>query len=282
MDRIKILLTNDDGIHSAGLRYLWEALKGKVDLFIAAPQEERSGFGAAVTMGGPLRVESVDLYPGTLAWKIGGTPADCVRLALSTLLPSRPDFIFSGINHGSNAGRNIFYSGTVGGVIQGVLHSGIPGIAFSYFDETPSFPQVKQFIPQIVDYIVDHPLPEGTFLNVNFPALPASEVKGYKMARQGKSYWIETATKNLQTDNHTVYWLEGAGTICDEHEESDIALLEQGYITAVPLHINELTDQRHFIHAKVAFEKTLNSPLIKPSEAEQPEAKLKELEDEFA
>ena len=274
MDRVKILLTNDDGIHSVGLKYLWEALKDKVDLFIAAPKEERSGFGAAVTMGGPLSVEPVDLYPGTPAWKVGGTPADCVRLALSALLPSRPDFIFSGVNHGSNAGRNVFYSGTVGGIIQGVLHSGIPGIAFSYFEETHSFPQVKQFIPQIVDYLVAHPLPDGTFLNVNFPALPAEEIKGYRMARQGKSYWIETPTKNLETETHTVYWLEGAGTNCDEHEESDITLLKEGYITAVPLHVNELTDQHHFSNAKANFEKALNH---KPLEL--PEA---ELEDELA
>ncbi len=266
---MKILLTNDDGIHSAGLRYLWEALKDKADLFIAAPKEQRSGFGGAVTMGGPLSAEVVDLYPGTPAWKVGGTPADCVRLALSTLLPSRPDFIFSGINHGSNAGRNVFYSGTIGGIIQGVVHSGIPGIAFSYFDETPTFPQVKKFIPQIVDYLVEHPLPEGTFLNVTFPALPENEIKGYKMARQGKSTWIETPTKNMQTENHTVYWLEGAGTDCDEHEESDIALLKQGYITAVPLHVNELTDHNHFLQAKGRFDLMLNEPPVDRPHAEE-------------
>ena len=276
MGKLKILLTNDDGIDSEGLKYLWEALQDKAELFIAAPKEERSGFGAAVTMGGPLSSEPVDLYPNTPAWKIGGTPADCVRLALSTLLPNAPDLIFSGVNHGSNAGRNIFYSGTVGGIIQGILHSGIPGVAFSYFEEIPTFPQVKKFIPQMVDYLMEHPLPEGTFLNVNFPPLLEHEIKGYKMARQGRSFWLETPIKNLQTSTHTLHWFEGKGSECIEHEESDIALLKQGYITAVPIHITELTDHRHFHEAKATFENALNpsAPLL-----DLPTAKL---EDEIA
>ena len=274
MDQMNILLTNDDGIHSAGLKYLWEALKGKANLFIAAPKDERSGAGASVTIRSPLSAEPVDCYPGTPAWKVGGTPADCVRLALSVLLPSPPDLIVSGVNHGSNAGRNIFCSGTVGGVIEGMLHGGIPGIAFSYLEETDSFPHIKKFIPDIVNYLIENPLPEGTFLNVNFPALPEEDIKGYKMARQGKSYWSETPQKDLQNDTYTLYWLEGAETDHDEHDESDIALLKEGYITAVPLHIHELTDHHHFNQAKMLFETNLNKAQLNLPDVE--------LEDELA
>ena len=259
MSRLKILLTNDDGIESTGLKYLWESLKEIGELSVVAPNTEKSGTGVGVTFMGPLNVEPVDVYAETAAWKVDGTPADCVKLAVGALMTSPPDLIVSGINHGSNAGRNVLYSGTIGGIIEGVLR-GIPGVAFSYVcGQTPSFPHVKRFIPQIIDHLMTHPLPAGSFLNVNFPHTDNGKFKGYKMARQGRSYWIETPKHDLHPEKgHSQYWMHGTHSDHEEDDQSDIALLNQGYITAVPIHVNELTDHEHLAEKKKVFENDLN------------------------
>jgi len=257
MDRLKILLTNDDGIESIGLRALWESLKDEgALLWIVAPSREVSGAGLGVTMTQSLKVEPVHIYPGTPSWKIWGTPADCVKLALSVLLDFSPDFIVSGINHGSNAGRNVLYSGTVGGVIEGALR-GIPGVAFSYASPTRTllFPHIKPFIPQIINYMKDYPLISGSFLNVNFPNIDEREVKGLKMAKQGRSYWMEAPKYGGKAgDGSSEYWMGGMHVSYSEHEHSDIALLAQGYITAVPIYVDELTDLHYFSENRDVFE----------------------------
>lgn len=258
MKKPTILLTNDDGIYSRGLKCLWESLVDFATILIAAPMKEQSGSGASATFHTPLRTEIVNNYPNTLAWKIDGKPADCVKLALSVLLKTPPDFILAGINHGSNAGRNIFYSGTVGAIIEGTLKN-IPGIAFSYTcNETALFPHVQPFIPKIVSYLFNHPLPKGTFLNVNFPHTTDRKIKGCKMARQGLSYWIEIPQEITHPTGHPHYLLRGKQSNYLEHQESDIALLKEGYITAVPIHINELTDYAHLNEKKHFFEESLN------------------------
>ena len=254
----KILLTNDDGISAPGLFYLWESLKDRGQLTIVAPDKEKSGAGAGITILKPLRAETVDLYYNTPAWKVGGTPADCVKLAVTALLDPPPTLIVSGINHGSNVGRNIFYSGTIGGVIEGVLR-GIPGIAFSYASvETSTFPHVKSFIPHIVDYVIKHPLPFGSFLNINFPHVDEGRFQGFKMVRQGKSFWMEASEYNIEKgDRHSHYWMHN---VCVDYEESDCdtTFLNKGYATVVPIHIHELTDQRYLSEKKEIFEQQLN------------------------
>jgi len=262
VDKLKILLTNDDGIESLGLRSLWESLDGKVALLrVVAPSREASCAGLGVTMTQPLSVEPVHIYPGTPSWKIGGTPADCVKLALSVLLDFSPDFIVSGINHGANAGRNVLYSGTVGGVIEGTLR-GIPGVAFSYSSSmrTLALSHVKPFIPQIINYMQDHPLPSGSFLNVNFPHINWKEIKGLKMAKQGRSYWMETPKyRGEMGDSPSEYWMGGTHVSFQEHEHSDIALLAQGYITAVPIYVDELTDLHYFAEKRGVFEQRFSA-----------------------
>ena len=137
---------------------------------------------------------------------------------------------------------------------------GIPGVAFSYVcSNTPTFPHVKQFIPQIINYLIAHPLPYGSFLNVNFPHTESGRFSGYKMARQGKGYWIETPQYDIHPEKgHTQYWMHGMHSDHSEHDLSDVALLDQGYITAVPIHIDELTDHIHLKEKKEIFDKELN------------------------
>jgi len=265
---MKILITNDDGIESIGLKILWEALKSMTEVTIIAPAREQSGKGTSISFMGRVQVESVDSFPDTPAWKVSGTPADCVKLGLSVLLDTPPDFIVSGINRGSNAGRNIFYSGTAGGAIEGVLR-GIPSLAFSYaFKEITNIfhleqtSTIKRSIRHIIEHLTTHPLPPGTFLNVNFPHVLEDKIKGYKMARQGKSLFLEALQKERTKEGRMQFFMGGENTRNEEEEESDTFLLEQGYITAVPIHVNEMTDRSHLKEKKEIFESSLNQIIL--------------------
>lgn len=249
--RKKILITNDDGIEAPGIRYLWEALVDVADVCIIAPSSEKSAVGLGITIREPIQVLPVSWDKETPAWKVTGTPADCVRMALSVVLKSPPDLIVSGINRGSNSGRNVLYSGTIGGVIEGALRD-VPGIAFSCSDfANPDYKQVQPLISPLVKYIVEHPLPKGTLLNVNFPE--GNELRGLRLARQGKGYWIEDPDHRLHPEGHSYFWLGGKWFEQEEDEESDVSLLRQGYAAAVPIHINELTDLNHFNERKTHF-----------------------------
>jgi 5'-nucleotidase len=248
------LLTNDDGIQAPGLKYLWKALKDHSDLLVAAPASEQSGVGLALTLREPLHIEQIVWHDQSSAWQISGTPADCVRLATSVISEKKPDIVLSGINKGSNSGRNLLYSGTVGGVIEAAMRN-LPGIAFSCEEyENPNYEQFVQYILPIAQYLLDHPLPKGSFLNVTFPSVPAQEVKGCKMARQGMGYFKEDPLKRLHPEGRPYYWMGGKWDHHDEHEDSDVYLLKQGYITVVPVQIHELTDHISLEKRKDHFE----------------------------
>lgn len=237
----KILLTNDDGIFAPGLHSLWEALVGYADITIIAPDDDASGSGVGITLKNPLRIKEVPWEKGTSAWKVDGKPADCVKLALGALLTEKPDLIVSGINHGSNSGRTVFYSGTVGGVIEGALRR-IPGIAFSYDDASvPDYQLVKKYVLSIVQHAMENSLPFGTILNVNFPE-STKPLKGIKFARQGLGYWIDNPDKRTHpNENSPYFWLGGKWEPHDEPADSDVLLLQQGFITVVPIRVDEMT-----------------------------------------
>lgn len=185
------MLTNDDGILAPGLKCLWETLRKSdfADIVIAAPSQERSGTGVSITWDRPLLIKQVNWVDETPAWSIDGTPADCVKMAIRVILDSPPDLILSGVNAGSNAGRNVLHSGTVGAVIEGVLRN-IPGIAFSCESErNPNFHVAQKYIVSIVEFILRHPMEPGCFLNVNFPKVADDLVRGFKFTRQGKGRW---------------------------------------------------------------------------------------------
>ncbi len=249
-----ILLTNDDGINAPGLKHLWNALRELCDLFIVAPSSEKSGAGLSLTLRDPLHIEPVSWEDKTPAWKVSGTPADCVRMATHALLPHAPDLVISGINKGANSGRTLLYSGTVGGAIEGVMHN-IPSIALSCEDFYE--PRYHFFEPEIfplIEYILNHPLPKGSLLNVTFPSAYEASHKGYCLARQGLGYYKESPLKGTHPEGREYYWMGGDWESCDEHEESDVSLLQKGYITAVPVHIRELTDQAFLNERKKHFD----------------------------
>ncbi|MFI0435306.1 MAG: 5'/3'-nucleotidase SurE [Parachlamydiaceae bacterium] len=256
-----ILITNDDGIYAPGIKHLRNALSTIADVIVVAPASEQSAVSLSITIRSPLRIEKVD-WPwanGAEIFSINGTPADCVKLALNIILSRPPDLIVSGINRGSNAGRNVLYSGTVAAIIEGVLHD-VPGIAFSIADFfNPHYANTERYIPQIVEYVLEHPLPSGTFLNVNFPREVKTEIKGIRFTKQGKEYWTENPEeRHHPTGGNAYYWLGAKLAEFDEEEDSDINLLRQGYATAVPIHIDNLTDHRVIHEKRNHFEASVN------------------------
>ncbi len=250
----RILITNDDGIEAPGIYSLWKSLKDHCQVSIIAPATEKSGVGLCITLREPLHIQEVKWEENTPAWKINGTPADCVRLGMNVLLKNPPDLIVSGINKGANSGRTVLYSGTVAGVIEGTMQN-VPGIAFSCHNfVNPDYSLCEEYIYPFVQYLLDHPLPKGSFLNVNFPDEPKERIKGCKLAKQGMSYFKEDPAKRVHPEGHEYYWLGGKWEQAeDEHEESDVHLLNEGYITAVPLQIHQLTDHHIFQTRKEHF-----------------------------
>lgn len=242
-----ILLTNDDGVYAPGLKHLFNAASSIADVVVVAPMTEQSAVSLSITVRYPLRIEEIH-WPMSDAkvWAVNGTPADCVKLALNAILPRTPDLIISGINRGGNAGRNVLYSGTVAAVIEGIMHD-IPGIAFSINDYfNPVYGVVEGYVPKIIEYLLAHPLPAGTFLNVNFPRHMEDGIKGIRLARQGKEYWAENLEQRIHpAEGNCYYWLGVKLAQYQETLDSDIHLLRQGYATAVPIQICDLTDHHH-------------------------------------
>ena len=252
--RPHLVLTNDDGINAPGLYSLWRALVHYADITIVAPLMNQSGKGLSITTDRPLHITQKTWEQNTLAYQVDGTPTDCIKLALSVLLPAYPDMIVSGINLGSNSGRNVLYSGTVGGVIEGAMRD-IPGIAFSCDNlDHPQFEYTEPFIYPFVRYLLENPLQDGSFLNVTFPN-PGEPIHGVRLAQQGLGYWEEMPEERSHpSNNYRYFWLGGTWRGCEEHKESDVELLKQGYITAVPLRVHQLTDHVHWETHKTQFD----------------------------
>lgn len=267
--RPHLLLSNDDGIHAPGLRYLWNCLSPYYDLTVCAPMQEQSGMGMAITLREPLRMESLNWQvqkngssnAQELVWAVSGTPADCIKLALHALFKKRPpDLILTGINRGSNAGRTALYSGTVAGAIEGALQ-GIPSIALSCisYDE-PNYSQAAEYIPDLVAYALAEPFAAHTVLNVNFPDLGSATPKGLRLTRQGKEFWGEDViSREHPVEGGTYYWMGNRCVAFEEHAESDISLLKAGYITAVPMQVNDLTDHLFLDARKLSYERFFSS-----------------------
>ncbi len=263
-----LLITNDDGILAPGLKHLWQAVHQHANVAIVAPHTEKSGCGLGITWKKPLHIHPVAWESNTPAWSLNGTPADCVKMGLAVLLERQPDMIISGVNKGSNSGRTVLYSGTIGGVIEGAL-KGIPGIAFSFSDfDVPPLAATEKYIFPLIKHFLEHPLPAGTILNVNFPYNCKDGVKGLKIAKQGKSYWREAPDKRIHPEGAPYYWLGGAWGAVDEDPMSDVAYLDQGYIAAVPIHVAELTCHLTLEKYKTLTENKFNSSTDEPLQPE--------------
>lgn len=190
---MRIIVTNDDGFNAAGLKALVKVLRKYGELTVIAPKTAQSGMSMAITMGyKPIAVKQLSDKPGESWWYLDGTPASCVKFAVDNILfPLKADLVVSGVNHGSNAATAAIYSGTVGAAMEGAVDD-IPSIAVSLdsFDPDADFSVVEQQLPAILDKL----LPrlngrKGVFYNINFPNIPASEVKGVRLCRMGIAHW---------------------------------------------------------------------------------------------
>ncbi len=234
-----ILLSNDDGIQSEGLTALENALAGYNDTYTVAPDRAQSSMSHALTLHRPLRAH--EFGPRRLA--VDGTPVDCVKLALTGLLPVRPDLVISGINKGPNLGDDIFYSGTVSAAIEGAL-LGIPAIAVSLVGfQTFDFRAAAEFTATLVSSIHRRGFPAGTLLNVNVPAMPRDQLRGWKLTRMGKRHYSETIVERVDPRGSKYYWIGGDDLGFAHENGTDCMAVHEGYVSVTPLQV-DLTDYK--------------------------------------
>jgi 5'-nucleotidase len=228
-----ILVCNDDGIFSPGIKALAEVASEYGDVEIVAPDRQQSAVGHAITVNLPLRTRSFMVDGRFSGQAVTGTPADSVKLALNQLLKRKPDLIVSGINHGSNAGINLLYSGTVSAATEGTI-LGTPSIAVSCldFDEEADLSGSQDAARRVIGYVLNHGLPPGVTLNLNVPAGP---LKGLKWARQANSRYVEEFVGRLDPANRSYYWLTGKFQLLDEGEDTDVQVLEKGFASLTPI-----------------------------------------------
>lgn len=244
-----ILVTNDDGITAPGIRALIEVMKQLGDVVVVAPDSPQSGMGHAITISNTLFCDEVKVKENFKhkEFSCSGTPADCVKIATQEILHRKPDLCVSGINHGANSSINVIYSGTMSAAVEAGIE-GIPAIGFSLLDYslTADFEPTKKFVKVITKNVLQHGLPKGIVLNVNFPKLPESKIKGVKVCRQAEAHWEEEFDKRTNPQGRDYYWLTGKFVNKDEGEDSDEAALEKGYVSVVPVQF-DLT-AHHFLN----------------------------------
>ncbi|MFZ2446626.1 MAG: 5'/3'-nucleotidase SurE [Syntrophobacteraceae bacterium] len=232
---MRILLTNDDGIFAKGIETLYVALAGEHEVTVVAPETEQSAVGHAITWLSPLRVNMVKRNGTFFGYALTGTPADCVKIAINELLDPPPQMVVSGINLGANVGVNVIYSGTVSAATEGAL-LGVPSIAVSIDSFMPvDFSAATGFITRLVAMVAKNGLPPGISLNVNIPNLPASEVRGVRVTRQGNMKCLERYDKRTDPRDNTYYWLCNSAIESDPDPDADSTVLAAGYISVTPI-----------------------------------------------
>ncbi len=235
MNRPLILVTNDDGITAPGIRALVEVMETLGEVVVVAPDKPQSAMGHAITINNTLYLNRINV-DGRTEFACSGTPADCVKMAVSEILGRKPDLCVSGINHGSNSSINIIYSGTMSAAVEAGIE-GIPAIGFSLsdLDWNADFEPVKPFVKKIASQVLENKLPEGVLLNVNFPKLPLDSIKGVRVCRQAKAQWVEKFDKRQSPNGRDYYWLTGEFVNQDKGNDTDEWALENGFISVVPV-----------------------------------------------
>ncbi len=232
-ERRLILICNDDGYYSPGIRALAEVAATYADVQIIAPDRQQSAVGHAITINTPLRATRVKMQNGMDAIAINGTPADCVKLAHDKLMDRKPDLVLSGINHGSNAGINIIYSGTVSAATEATI-LGYPAIAVSCgeFKEDADLTGCQEAAARMIEFVFKNGLPKGITLNINAPAGP---LKGLKWTRQAESRYIEEYDGRVDPFNRPYYWMTGKFELLDNAEDLDVKVLQDGFASVTPI-----------------------------------------------
>ena len=232
---MRILITNDDGIHAEGLYALYEVLKPEHDVYVVAPESEMSAVGHAITLNLPIRVQQIQKKGHFYGYAVSGTPADCVKIAVKELLERPPDIILSGINLGRNVGMDILYSGTVSAATEGAF-LGFASAAISLDTrKDPDFTFAARFSKEIIRFMTENHLKDGTALNVNIPAIPPHKIGGVIFTRQGTTRFEERFERRSDPRGNTYYWLSGETLVGDGNEETDSMALSKNKITVTPI-----------------------------------------------
>ena len=233
-----LLLTNDDGVHAAGLAALAEALDALGEVWVLAPEREQSACGHALTLHRPLR--AVEL--GARRFSVNGTPSDCVNLGVLGFLAERPALVVSGINHGSNLGDDVTYSGTVSAAMEGTL-LGVPSIAVS-LAEGEDFSHAGRVAQLVAMRVLVNGLPPKTLLNVN---VPSGEPRGLRVTRLGHRVYSEKIVEQADPRGRTHYWIGAGPPQWEALEGTDMGAVHEGFVALTPLHL-DLTNHRAVTH----------------------------------
>ena len=236
MSQPLILVSNDDGITSKGIKTLVDAMATIGDVVVVAPDSPQSGMGHAITIGNPLRLTETRLFENAKSYKCSGTPADCVKLAKFHLLTERrPDLVVSGINHGSNTSISILYSGTMSAAVEASIE-GFPSIGFSLCDYAldADFSHVVPYVQKIASTVLAEGLPTGVTLNVNFPSKQNKPIQGIKICRQAHAKWQEEFDQRRDPYGQPYFWLAGNFVNFDEGEDNDEWAIANNYVSVVP------------------------------------------------
>ncbi len=231
---MKILLSNDDGYHAAGLAALSRYLDDQADLVIVAPDRNQSGSSHSLTLDNPLRVGRTEEG----IYFVNGTPTDCVHLAITGLLKDEPDMVISGVNHGANLGDDVLYSGTVAAAIEGRF-LGLPAMAVSLVsDSSENLETAARAASVLLQRLQEHPLPADTILNVNVPDRRWDELAGFRATRLGFRHRSEAVVPQQDPKGRTVYWVGPAGGGQDAGPGTDFHAVEHGFVSVTPLQVD--------------------------------------------
>ena len=235
----RILITNDDGINAPGLSVLEEIARTlSNDVWVVAPESEKSGAGHSLTLTVPIRLRRLD----DRRYAVQGTPTDCVMMAVNHIMKDhRPTLILSGVNRGANMAEDVTYSGTIAGAMEGTL-AGIPSVALSQAIRPPQrtkWSTAKTHAARVISGLLDMGWPEEVFINVNFPAYDADEVKGIRVTEQGRRDYGGLQIEQRQDPRgFDYYWFGLARTVDEPGHESDLHFVRDGWISVTPLHLD--------------------------------------------
>ena len=236
---MRLLCSNDDGILARGLDCLERAARPLGEVWVVAPDREQSATSHSLTLHHPLR----PIQLADRRWQVDGTPTDCVMLAIEALLPDRPDFVLSVINHGPNMGEDVLYSGTVAAAMEG-LALGVPSVAISFAgrvlrsddhlleEHVPTLTKLLAHLTELPDF------PAETLLNVNLPAVPAAEVKGIKLTRLGRRVFSDSLQPMKDPWGREIFWIGGGSVAWSGSDDSDFRAVQDGYVSVTPLHLD--------------------------------------------
>ncbi len=231
-----ILVSNDDGIISKGIRVLVNLMKLLGEVVVVAPDSPQSGMGHAITVGNMLRLYDSRTFEGIQSFACSGTPADCIKISKKNALDGRkPDLVVSGINHGSNTSISVLYSGTMSAAIEGAIE-GLPSIGFSLCDYSheADFSHVEKYVLDICSQVLKTGLPKGVALNVNFPCKTDEALKGIKICRQSRAKWEEDFVRRHDPSGEQYFWLTGKFINFDKGEDNDEWAIANNYVSVVP------------------------------------------------